>query len=186
MVSNMRELEIKARVDDADALRERLDKLGIQLSDVIVQQDVVYGWPGAEKNPAEHNWLRIRTENETKHLFTIKRSVSGQLDNIEYETEICDPHAMSEAIALMGYKKWSEINKKRQKVRFPTDEIIELCLDEIEGLGTYIELEKMVDESADNAIEEQKLWKILHQLGVYISQQETRGYDVIIKNSKKL
>lgn len=176
----MRELEIKARVTDETALRKQITKMGIQLGDVISQHDKVYSLPGAKEDPIAHNWLRIRAENGRKYIFTLKRSVSGQLDSIEHETEIKDPGAMEECLKLMGYELHNEIKKTRQKA-YLAKEKIEICIDEVDGLGTYIELEKEANIDADNKTEENELWKILEKLGIERKHAETRGYDSMMK-----
>ena len=59
-----------------------------QLSAPIKQHDVVYGQLGVADNAPGSIWLRIRTENDAKTIFTLKQQYDGGLDSIEHETEV--------------------------------------------------------------------------------------------------
>ncbi len=67
---------------------------GVILSDPVTQRDQVFGIEGANGGDGQSRpWLRIRTETKgdtIKQIFTLKKSVTSQLDSIEHETEIAD------------------------------------------------------------------------------------------------
>jgi len=94
----MREIEIKARVTDGDAIRAALIRLGATIADPVTQHDVVWGAPGIDGGSDNTSpWLRIRSEKkkeDERHILTLKRSVTNQLDSIEHETGIDDPEQM--------------------------------------------------------------------------------------------
>ena len=72
-------------------------------------------------------------ENETKRaLFTLKRSVTGQLDSIEHETEVRDPDAMIAIVKGLGFVAFSDMSKIRQTGTLNGTEV---CVDSVEGLG---------------------------------------------------
>lgn len=179
----MREIEVKAQVVDFDSVRAALEQRAIQLSDPVTQHDVVWGKPGVTGYNGDP-WLRLRTESisgETRHIFTLKRSVTGQLDSIEHETEVADPSAIA-AIALeLGFVQYVAITKTRQKAYLGDTE---LCLDSVENLGDYIEAEKLTEETADFDEITDELWTLLEGLGVSRDDQVTDGYDTLM--NKKL
>lgn len=174
----MREIEIKARVSDEKALRKKLTQMGIRLSDPIKQCDKVFGVPGAIAG-AKSNWLRIRTQNDKTYIFNLKRSISGQLDSIEHETEITNAIEMENIIFELGFEPYSDITKTRQTAKLGE---VEICLDIVEGLGVFVELEKLCEHNEDPEKIKAELWKIFESFGINRSDEVTEGYDVMLKN----
>ena len=177
----MREIEIKAKVADKSLLVANITRAGIQLSKPIKQHDVVYGVKGVADNAPESIWLRIRTENDAKTIFTLKKQHSGGLDSIEHETEVSDSSELASIISVLGFTLYSDLTKTRQKAKYNT---IEICVDEVEGLGVFIEAEKLTDESADGHTVVEALWAELEKLGVNRADEVFEGYDVLVNRKK--
>ena len=70
-----------------------------------------------------------------------------------------------------------EVKKIRRKAKFGGYEI---CLDEVERLGAFVELEKLTDDGADAAKVTEELLKTLEGFGLSREDRETRGYDTQI------
>ncbi len=173
----MREIEIKATVGDKQALIDVMNRAGVQLSEPIKQHDVVYGRPGAGDNEPGSIWLRIRTENDNRTIFTFKQQHSGGLDSIEHETEVNDADAMTAIIRSLGFELYSDLTKTRQKARYNG---IEICLDQVENLGVYIEAEQLAYDDADGSVVIEQLWKVLDSFGVDRANEVFDGYDVLM------
>jgi predicted adenylyl cyclase CyaB len=179
----MREIEIKAQVESLASIREALQERGAELSDPVIQHDVVWGLPGITGNN-EAPWLRLRTEtknNTTYHVFTLKRSVTGQLDSIEHETEIKDPVELASIVRELGFTLYADTTKTRQKTKLGD---IEFCLDSVKDLGEFIEAEKLTEEEVDYEEVVAQLWKIFEEFGVTRTSGVTDGYDTLM--NKKL
>lgn len=179
----MREIEIKARIKDKNTLFDVFQKQSVTLSDPIKQRDQVFGMPGVDGgDDANHAaWLRIRTEEKdgkTTHIFTLKKSVTNQLDSIEHETDIADSTELAKIIGHLGFTPYSDLTKTRQKGRQGD---IEICIDTIDELGDFIEAEKLTDESADYEVVTAELWQLLEGFGVDRSDRVTDGYDVLMR-----
>lgn len=174
----MREIEIKAKVRDEKALRAALADAKIALTKPVKHHDVVYSLPGAIDGDPKENWLRIRTENDERHIFTLKRSVVGELDSIEHETVIEDPKELAAIFGHLGYVLFSDITKTREKAK---DGDYEICLDNIPELGMYIEVEKLCDETVNGEIIVLELWSYLAQYGISKDDEEVHGYDVLVR-----
>ena len=179
----MREIEIKARVKDVIAVKSSLTKLGIMLSEPIKQHDRVYGEPGMIDNVHKANWLRIRTENDTKHIFTLKKSIVGHLDSIEHETEITNAEELENIIKELHYEPYSDLTKIRQKGNSGK---IEICFDEVPGLGSFIEAELMLGTDADHDTTVAQLWELLLSLGISKVDEVHEGYDVLERRQRGL
>lgn len=179
----MREIEIKAKLADKDALLQILEKKNVKLSQPIAQRDQVFGLTGV--NGGDHTdpspWLRIRTETKngnTTQIFTLKKSVTNQLDSIEHETEIHDPAELASIIQHLGFEPYSDLTKIRQKAKMGD---IEICVDAVEGLGDFIEVEKLCDDNVNYDEVAGELWGVLNECGIEKPQQVTDGYDVMMR-----
>lgn len=180
----MREIEVKARIVDAAAFEEKLQRAGIELSPAKKQHDRVYSEPGAGDNEPGANWLRIRTEDDQKHIFTLKASVKGHLDSIEHETAVEDPAELENIIRAMHYEPYSDLTKIRRKAKVGD---IEICYDTVPGLGTFVEAEKMMDHDADHDEVVAELWELLSgTLGVSKDSEVHEGYDVLERKQRGL
>jgi len=181
----MREIEIKVRIHDPTATLAALEKAGVRLSEPKKQHDVVYARPGAKDNDPGENWLRVRTENDQLVTFTLKRSVTGELDSIEHEVIVDNADEITAIIKYLGYELFSDLTKVRRKAKQGD---VEICFDEVPGLGTYMEAEKLCAEDVDGLAVEAELWDFFASLGLDVDRddQETSGYDVLMNRLKSV
>lgn len=170
------ETEVKAKVKDFGALMTKLDKLGCVLSEPIFQNDFVFNQKGIDLKDHNHNTpvLRIREQNG-KTIFTVKKDRSGELDCVEKEIEISDRNTLREIIELLGFEQTVEVQKKRREGRYNNYQI---CLDEVEGLGNFIEVEKMSNEDGEKV--QKELFGFLRKLGVNKKDRILIGYDTLL------
>lgn len=171
-----REIEIKCRLDDKPAVLKALQELGVELTKPKKQHDVVFGEPGSADNALDANWLRIRTEDDKTVYFTLKRSVVGHLDSIEHETVVENAVELGEIIKLLGFELYSDLTKLRQKGTYGD---IEICLDEVPGLGSFIEAELMMAHDSDHDTVVAELWGFFKKLGLNKDTEVHEGYDVL-------
>lgn len=180
----MREIEIKARLKDLPGMLDLIEANDIRLSEPVTQRDQVFGVAGVEGGDDNREaWLRIRTEEqgqEMRHIFTLKRSVTSQLDSIEHETIIDDPAEMQAIILQLGYEPYVDITKTRRRAKVGD---IEICIDTVENLGNFVEVEKLTSDDADLKAVMNHLWTFLEKFGVIPADQVTDGYDVLMRQS---
>lgn len=184
----MREIEIKARTADKQAFVAALVGRGVVVSDPVTQHDRVFGAAGVDGSDGDNTapWLRIRSETKqgvTKHIFTLKKSVTNQMDSIEHETEIADEAELEKIIEHIGFVPFSDLTKTRQKAHFGD---IELCIDTVDELGDFVEAEKLTDEDADYDTVVAELWRVLEECGVSRDDYVTEGYDVLMSKLHSL
>jgi adenylate cyclase class 2 len=178
----MREIEIKAKLlGTIEDFTEKLKTMDIVLGSRLVQHDVVYGQPGAADNVLGANWLRIRTENDTKIYFTLKKSVVGHLDSIEHEVIVDNADELESIIKELGYELHSDLTKVRRKAKVAE---LEICVDDVEGLGRFVEVEKLCLPDADNKEVVDELWDFLSSLGVSKNEEVHEGYDVLERQKR--
>ncbi|MDO8676593.1 MAG: class IV adenylate cyclase [Candidatus Azambacteria bacterium] len=178
-----KEIEVKAKVADLDTITQKILELGCTLSESLIQNDTIFvddNYGPFDKFQPDKNLLRIR-ESSGKFLFTIKQPKGNQLDCIERETEILNPQEMREALLLMGYHEAVQVHKVRIKTNYNNWEI---CLDKVEGLGSFIEVEKIC-EYTDAEKVQNELFAFLQTLGIALEDRIYEGYDTLVYLSKK-
>ncbi len=159
----MREIELKYRVDDLEALLLALKARDIELSEPVFQDDQAYapaGWQFGDSKLGV-SFLRLRTV-QGRHYFTLKQPADNAQDCLEYETQVTDRQAMHQAALHMGYRPTVRIAKTRRMA--PLDDC-SLCIDEVEGVGGFLELERMAPDHADA----QAIQAIQADLAVFVS-----------------
>jgi adenylate cyclase, class 2 len=176
----MKEIEIKAVLKDKGAVMKKLQGLGCEFSKPIHQDDAVYVERVGDLKTFLSNsvFLRIRVNDNSQVIFTAKQR-TGPLVAIEHETIVNSAEELREILFMMSYKKAVEIRKERQVAHYKDYEI---CIDEVEGLGSFIEMEKL---STDENVEEiqEEMFVFFESLGIKRDDRVTKGYDILLLES---
>jgi adenylate cyclase class 2 len=176
----MREIEIKLKVANLDDLTQKLAERGCVLSAPVSQHDTIYsrGGTNEEFTSAKEGDIIMRIRRaEGIAEFNLKQQKSSESDNLEYETEIKDPEATHQILLALGYKPEIEVKKIRRKGKIGA---FEICLDTVEQLGDFVELEKLTDDDANPDVVREELFAVLESLGLSRADEETRGYDTLL------
>jgi len=173
----MKEIEVKARLRDKDLILANLKKLGCVFDEPMTQADVVYARNVGSYEAFKSNdvFLRIRVKNNSRILFTVKKPMLNDLDALEYEVEVSSKEQIEGAIEQMGFKEAVRINKTRVITHYDGCEI---CIDEVEGLGSFIEIEKLAKEGDSIKIQEE-LFGFFKTLGIGGKDRVMYGYDML-------
>ena len=176
----MYEVEVKASLKDRKAVKEKLESLGCKFSAELHQIDHIFFSKGTPfPPPLGIGSLRVRKQNE-KSFLTLKIPQGSRQDCIEREMEIQDGDMMIEILELLKWEKVPVVDKKRIKTNFKD---IEIVLDEVKDLGTYIEAEKIVKtaDPEDRKKTQEELFKFLETLGVSKEDRIIDGkYDIML------
>lgn len=178
----MKEIEVKAHLKNREQVMDNLRALGCQFSDPISQNDKIFFPLGFElgKNVKRGiNVLRIRKTND-QIIFTLKQSQSNELACIEKELLIDNDKEMEEIFKLLGFYEAVKVNKMRLKCKYKNYEV---CVDKVEGLGDFIEVESITDEDEEKV--QKELFDFLQSLGISPSDREMHGYDTLMYNKLK-
>ena len=181
----MREVEVKARVSNPTLVLSKLRDLKVRFGPPITQHDRVFSPASVKEKFGTRqigvNFLRVRRQGGESFL-TLKRSGTNELDSFELETTISDPGQAEKMLEALGYVLASEIKKTRRKSRLKD---IEICLDEVEMLGAFIELEKLLEDDGDVSGVQDELFNFLKQLGINDSDRIEQGYDTLMETTLK-
>ena len=172
----MREIEVKARLQDVDSFLKKASVKGITFGKPIIQDDVTYETTIPYDDPS-WNIFRIRKQGD-KTILTMKYKASSRSrDNHERETTIGDAEQVTSMLERVGYSYGVHIHKNRRTAKYGD---LELCLDEIDKLGTFVEVEKLTSEAADVDAIQSELWDLLLELGVGPEDRVHKGYDTLM------
>lgn len=176
MKKDVKEVEVKVKIEDFKSVRSRLEGFGCVFSEVILQEDVVYIPRGIDFTQVGtvENVLRIRTQND-KSIFTLKRKDVDSLVKIERETVIDNPSQLEDILEYLGYAEVSRVKKERVKTKYKD---MEICLDRVEQLGSFVECEMIT--SSDPIEAQGKMLNFLEEIGVDVSARAYLGYDILV------
>ena len=175
----MQEIEVKSWVEKPEPFLAALKTAGIVLGDPVTQDDVIYVTGDWEftRFMNDRNIIRIRQQNGTT-IFTLKRPGVNELDTaIEEEVTVSDAKTLDRMLKLLEYRPILEVHKTRAKAQHQG---MEICLDQVEGIGTFIEVERLVEQGDAEAIQEE-LFQFLESLDITRENRVTRGYDTLVR-----
>ncbi len=173
----MLEIEVKAILRSKEAILVVLEQLGVYFPAPSTQVDHVFVQNADSIAQFYQNtlFLRIREQDGKEPIFTLKKK-QAELASIEHETEIESVDELTQILTLMGYPQTLTIQKTRTKQRHGDYTI---CIDEVEGLGTFIEVEQLV-ESGDVSVIQDELFAFLVSLGIQAEDRVLDAYDTLL------
>lgn len=155
------EVEQKHRVDDAGKLVAQLGERGVVIEPPVVQVDQYFAHPARDFARTDEA-LRIRTVGG-ESFVTYKGPKLDAATKTRREIELpLDPHdtdgsRFGELLAALGFKPVATVRKERRSFELRTDaHAVAGALDEVDGLGAFVELELIADaaglEAAKRAV----------------------------------
>lgn len=174
----MREVEVKYRVRDTAALLMALKVREVRLGAPVRQDDQAYApvsWSFGDSKLGVP-FVRLRTV-DGRHVFTLKRPAENAMSCDEHESEVSDRDQMHAAIVAMGFYPSVRIVKTRRTGRLGD---VQLCVDEVEGLGTFLELERMIPAHLSGAAVQDELIGLVASLGIQMERVE-ETYDSLVR-----
>lgn len=175
------EIEVKARLRNKEEVIEKLKELGCVFSAPKIQDDMVWVEKTGtlEEFLSNKVFLRIRVQNGTKIILTAKKSKTatgdGSLVKREHEVVIDNLEEMRGILEMLGLKEAVRVVKTRLKTSLNG---FEICLDDIQDLGSFIELERM--GTAEEAEQIQKeMYAFFAEIDVTPDDYIRKGYDIL-------
>lgn len=167
----MVEVEVKAalRPEQAGALAGALPALGFAEQGTVSETDRYFNAPDRDF-PATDEALRLRTirplpDGAAQTRITYK---GPKLDAVsstrrELETAVADYETMHALLLALGYRPTVPVRKTRRSFTCGEKTV---CLDHVEGLGDFIELEIVLPDGTDREAAVQALFALLQTLGI--------------------
>jgi adenylate cyclase class IV len=148
-----RNIETKARVADLEAARRVALRLGARDTGVDAQVDRYYATGGGRR-------VKLRTNRDGAHLIHYDRAETAGVRPSDYTiTPVRDDGACQ-------VPKGEPIVTVRKARRILLLDNVRIHLDDVEGLGTFLELEAVVDAAHDDARCRAQVDELLAALGI--------------------
>ncbi len=177
------EVEQKYRVDNLQRTIDALTKMDLQISDAVEQVDCYYRHPTRDFSETDEAF-RLRSVG-TWNCITYKGPKIDAETKTRCEEEVAlapGEQARQSCHAIfqhLGFTPVSTVTKQRRTARLSRDELeIEFALDQIEGLGEFVEIEIGVEASGPNDPLLQKARSTLSALAdqLALAEIERRSY----------
>jgi adenylate cyclase class 2 len=164
----MLEIEAKARIENIGEMKQRILASGGKHISTEAQHDTYFVHPSRDFAQTDEA-LRIRMV-ESEHFLTYKGPKLDRLTKTreEIEIKIDDAESMAKALKKLGFKEVATVSKTRGN--YQLDDYY-VAVDDVEGLGHFIEIEKHAD-----SYEPEELLEQLKKFGIEESQMERKSY----------
>jgi adenylate cyclase, class 2 len=144
------EVEMKFPVADMAAIESRLASMGVSIEAPFPEVDVYFSHPARDFASTDEA-LRIRRKGQSSFI-TYKGPKIDATTKTRREIDLPLPPGETSAQAWtgllesLGFAAAAEVRKSRRKARVPWQgRQVEGSLDQVEGLGNYVELELVVE-----------------------------------------
>jgi adenylate cyclase class 2 len=133
------EAEVKARVEDPDALEQRLVQLGAEARGSVEQVDRYLDHPCRSFADTDEA-LRVRVDDDGA-VATYKRPKLDEATKSRREVEVGveDPEAALAMFERLGFEPQPPVRKRRRTFAWEGATVV---VDRVEGLGAFVELER--------------------------------------------
>ena len=168
----MIEIEKKFQIESFDAIRKQLESGDLNViskANSALQSDEYFNHRQLRFDLMDIA-LRIRQVNDV-HVLTFKGPNQDATTKIRKEVEVSlgeeDSAKMVEMFLGMGMHSVAKVCKTRDTVSLQwQDAHVEVCLDAVEEVGCFVELEIVAENDEDVPAAKQKLESLADQLGL--------------------
>lgn len=172
---HMYEVELKAPADH-ETVRGRLRSLQASRGETIRQRDVYYQHP-CRDFAATDEALRVRAVSAQASATSLITYKGPKMDDAaktreELETDVGDLETVAAILEALGFEAVERVSKRRE--RWWIDDIA-ICLDDVDELGEYIEIELETDDDGLEAASD-RTHEILRALEIDPEVTTTTSY----------
>ena len=172
------EIEIRAKINNINDIEKNIIKLGAKLLKKTTQVDEYFGEINLYRKLGYSFLMRVRNEDNKK--FMTYKGAESRKDGVweEYEFEIDNVEKTVKMFKSMGLEEVIVVKKYRKEYALDG---LTICLDAIDNLGDFIEIESLDDRN----INKNSLKSLLRKLGVEANQIIHKGYVtmLLVKNN---
>ncbi len=158
----MLEVEAKFAVRDQEDVRARLNRKGVQMGLRQQERDVYYNAPHRDFGKTDEA-LRVRYDDAG---FTVtykgpKVRVGGAKAREEFNLAVASGETLEEILSRLGFRRAATVSKMREFYEIGD---VTVTLDDVEGLGTFVEIEILTEDDKEDAAD--RIGAIAKELGV--------------------
>jgi predicted adenylyl cyclase CyaB len=175
-------VELKARVDDLGAVRRKLTSLGAQHMGTFRQIDVYFDVPKGRLKLRE-----VEGSNETELIYYERENVAGPKRSDDFILKVPKPtffktllERLLETSAIV--EKVREIYRYQRTNAASRCQYIQIHLDNVEKLGTFVEFE-MKSSNRTEKRDKQILENLMKKLEIKANQLEKYSYSDLLRRA---
>ncbi len=167
------EVEVKLPVEDFEEIELELIERGALLEEIVMQRDHYFQHPAKDFSETDEA-LRIREDGD-RFFLTYKgpKFDPKSKTRTELNTEISSVENITYTLEQLGFKKIGIVSKER-KIYLYQD--MQFCLDNVEAVGLFIEVEKVIQNKKDFEKERNLIFKTLMEFGLNPEMNERKSY----------
>lgn len=175
----MVEVEIKVSVKERNLLEEKLMQSGFVKGDLLKESDFYFD---SDFHKIKENGMALRirscenlTANSVENFMTFKGPKMDQISMTrkELEMQIESAEIGKEIFTSLGYTLVRPVIKRRQYFHRDT---ITACLDQVEDLGDFMELEIVVSQEAEKDAALSGIFTLLSEVGYEVGDVINTSY----------
>jgi adenylate cyclase, class 2 len=163
----MIEVEVKAHVNNLDVIENKLYKLDALKKNGEYQEDIYFNAPHRDFAQTDEA-LRIRKtrDNSGEKIFITYKG--AKMDKVsktrkEIEVDVGDQIKVANIFESLGFHSVAIVKKFR--ITFTFDELI-ITLDEVQGVGSFVEIEKEAEEGEDFQGALDEIFQFYEKIGI--------------------
>lgn len=174
----MLEVEVKYRVVGSAAVVARLLTLGAELAEERTDADQYFNAPDRDFKQTDEVLRLRRIGHENRLTYKGPKRDAATKTRQEVEVRLADGGGTAadaeQLVVLLGYRPVATVCKRRTVYHLTRAGLpIEVCLDELDGVGSFVEVEVVAEESQFEGAKAVVL-ELAAQLG--LRDQERRSY----------
>jgi adenylate cyclase, class 2 len=175
------EVEFKHTLTDPEKLAARLAELGADSLGRARQTDTYFNAPHKDflAHDVVSEWLRLRVEPSGASVNFKRWLPVGVVESThcdEFESLIDDADAVRKILESLDFTEMVVVDKTRTQWRL---EDVVVALDEVDGLGSFVEFEYSGDAEIVEVATEH-LHAVIAKIGVELGERDRRGYPYLL------
>jgi adenylate cyclase, class 2 len=177
------EIEQKYRCDDLARIRVALVALGAEAGEIVEQADCYYKHPQRDFAKTDEAFRLRRVGQRNYMTYKGPKIDATTKSRFEEEVRLADGevawHSCDEIVRHLGFEPVAIVSKRRETLHLAHNgATIEAALDNVVGVGTFVELEVAVDFTSNDMRKvdaaKRALAEVAAQLG--LADAERRSY----------
>jgi adenylate cyclase class 2 len=172
------EVELKFHVPDLAAFSQRLANLNLSISSPQAETDLYFAHPSRDFAKTDEA-LRLRRKGDANYITYKGRKIDATTKT-RREIELLlgtgndSFQSWKNLLEAVGFRPVAEVHKSRRKAAIPWQgRTVEASLDEVQGVGTFVEFELVADEQ-EVAQAKECIVSLAQSLG--LTEGERRSY----------
>ncbi len=175
------EVEAKFQVEDLTELEYKLVEKKAMLKEVVKQRDLYFSHPNKDFSKTDEA-IRIRQAGEDSYLtYKGPKFDRKSKTRIEVQVGVDSNENMIQILEMLGFTKEFIVLKERKVYEYK--EFI-FCLDQVDSLGSFLEIEKEVDSMLSYEEVQDRLFKIALSFGFEPKDSIRKSYLELLLEKK--